>query len=172
MSGHPPSAVGSREARRRVRSSSCLSLQLRRNQEFLQRDVIFHPQYIRLAADLAVLDIALPPPGRLVYRSHIPLPATRALKPKFQSGIIEQGCCSERTASSLNFSALNFWFANWTALKTMDEAFPSGPALLLKFVLPPRPKDLLLHLRIADTHTTTPSCRRNIRIAFSTKWLR
>ena len=41
--------------------------------------------HIRLAANLAVLDITLPPPGRLIHRSHIPLPARCALKSRFQS---------------------------------------------------------------------------------------
>jgi hypothetical protein len=66
----------------------CFSLQRGRDEEFLRGSVILNPQYIRLATDLAVFDIALPAPRRLVHRGGVPLSATRALVASFHEAII------------------------------------------------------------------------------------
>ena len=59
------------------------SLQLRGDQEFLRRVVVLHAQNVRLAADLAIFDIALVASGGLVDRGGIPFSAGRALETRF-----------------------------------------------------------------------------------------
>jgi hypothetical protein len=58
-------------------------LQRRRNEKLLRRCVIFQAQYIRLAANLAIFDVALPPPRGFIHSRDIPLTATRALETCF-----------------------------------------------------------------------------------------
>ncbi len=50
--------------------------------------IIFRAQYVRLAADLAVLDVALPGTGGFVHGRLIPLSASRALETGQHSQIV------------------------------------------------------------------------------------
>src|SRR5271165_5683371 len=59
------------------------SLQFGGNKEFLRRRVVFDAQDVRLAADLAVFDVALAASSGFVNRSGIPFSAGGALKTGF-----------------------------------------------------------------------------------------
>src|SRR5690242_2902483 len=63
-----------------LRSDGRPSFQFCRNKEFLRRVVILHAQHIRLAANLAVFHVTLPPPCGFVDRSSVPLSARGTLK--------------------------------------------------------------------------------------------
>lgn len=53
------------------------------DQELLRRRIVLDAQNVRLAADLAVFDVALPLPGRLVDGSGVPFSAGGALETGF-----------------------------------------------------------------------------------------
>ena len=55
-------------------------LQRRRYEKFLRRRIVLDSKHIGLAADLAVLDVALPAPRGFVHDRCIPLAAARTLK--------------------------------------------------------------------------------------------
>lgn len=58
------------------------------NDEFLRRRIVLDAQNIRLAANLAVLDIGLPASGAFIHSGRIPLAAPRTLKTSFHKAII------------------------------------------------------------------------------------
>jgi len=61
------------------------SFQRRGDEKLLQRSIVFNAQHIRLAADLAVFDIVLPPSCGFVDRSRVPYSAARTLKACFHN---------------------------------------------------------------------------------------
>ena len=90
------------EVAERMRSRS---LQRSCNDKFLRRRIIFDSQHIRLAADLAVLDVTLPASSRLVYGSRIPFTAPRTLKTRFhESNYLSLTARSKRGGRSEAFA--------------------------------------------------------------------
>lgn len=57
--------------------------EFRGNKEFAGRSVVLDAQNIGFAANLAIFDVRLPAPRRLVDRGNIPLPAGGALETGF-----------------------------------------------------------------------------------------
>jgi hypothetical protein len=64
-----------------------LAFQLTGSEEFAQRGVPGDGEKVWLAADLAVLHIALPPTRRLVHNNLIPLSTARALETRWKRHI-------------------------------------------------------------------------------------